>query len=143
MSSVSVLRLNFLRAGYLLLVVGLGLTVWPEIVAPTGAWSPDHGVVLCMLGAMSALAVLGLRYPLRMLPVLFFEIGWKLLWLSRVAATAWAAGKLDAATVETATECSIAAIFFFVIPWSYVFDTYVKAPAEPWRAARATTAQPA
>ena len=141
MPVISVLRLNLLRAGYLLLVVGLGSTVWPEIVAPASAWAPLRGVVLCMLGAMSALALLGLRHPLKMLPLLFFEMGWKALWLLRVALPAWASGRLDAATTETAMECCIGAIFLVVVPWPYVIGAYVRAPGDrcfPGRAHEAT-----
>jgi hypothetical protein len=36
------------------------------------------GVVTCLLPAMSLLAFLGLRYPVRMLPILF-EVAWKVL----------------------------------------------------------------
>lgn len=36
-----------------------------------------HGVVNSMLLALVLLAVLGLRYPLKMLPLLFWEIAWK------------------------------------------------------------------
>ena len=38
-----------------------------------------------MLTAMSVLALLGPRHPIRMLPVLLFEALWKLIWLSLVA----------------------------------------------------------
>ena len=133
MARISVLRLNYLRAGYLLLIVGPGSTVWPEFVEPTSTWPVSRGVVLCMLGAMSALALLGLRYPLRMLPLLLFEMAWKILWLLRVAASAWAADKADAAITETAMECLMGAIFLVVIPWSYVIDAFVKAPGDRWR----------
>ena len=44
-----------------------------------------EGVTLSMLTAMSVLALLGLRHPVRMLPVLLFEALWKLIWLSLVA----------------------------------------------------------
>jgi hypothetical protein len=85
MNEVSLLRLYLLRAGYLLLVVGLGLTVWPSILNLGKSWELMHGVVVSMLGAMAVLALLGLRYPLQMLPLLFFEVVWKGIWLLRVA----------------------------------------------------------
>ena len=67
---VSLARLHVLRAAYLFIVVGLGAMIVPELV--------DHGpmargVIASLLGAVWLLAFLGLRYPLRMLPLLMFE----------------------------------------------------------------------
>lgn len=124
-NEVSVFRLYLLRAGYLLLVVGLGLTVWPSILNPAKSWELMHGVVVAMLGAMGLLALLGLRYPLQMLPLLFFELTWKTIWLVRVALPLWTTHRLDADTSETAFECLIAVVYLVVIPWPYVFRTYV------------------
>ena len=132
MKTVSLLRLNLLRGLYLLLVAGLGVVIWPSILDPSSNWTLSRSIVVCMLGALSALCVLGLRYPLRMLPLLFFEMGWKVLWMLRVAAPLWSAGRLDEAAVETAFECAIVLVFPFVIPWSYVWSSYVTAPGDPW-----------
>ena len=55
MPELATWRANLLRAGYLLLIVGLGLTVWPSILDPTKAWAPDRGVIVAMLGALSLL----------------------------------------------------------------------------------------
>ena len=38
MTGVSTFRLYLLRAGYLLLVVGLGSTIWPAILDNTTTW---------------------------------------------------------------------------------------------------------
>ena len=126
-------RANLLRAGYLLLIVGLGLTVWPLILDPTKAWAPDRGVIVSMLGALSLLALVGLRHPVRMLPLLFWEITWKALWLLRVALPLWAGGRLDAAAAETAMECLMAVLIALVIPWDHVLRAYILAPPERWR----------
>ncbi len=132
MTEVSFIRLGFLRAGYLLLVVGVGLTVWPEILDPAAHWEAMRGVVVCMLGALCALSVLGLRNPLRMLPVLFFEMAWKALWLLRVALPAWQAGRMNAAMGDLVFACSIAVVFPLVIPWAYVWREYVARKGDPW-----------
>lgn len=68
---------------YLVLVIGLGMQVWPEIIDHVYSMKIDSGIVTCMLWALSVLSVLGLRYPLQMLPLLLFEITWKTAWCSR------------------------------------------------------------
>ena len=133
MPELATWRANLLRAGYLLLVVGLGMTVWPSIIDPARAWAPDRGVIVAMLGALSLLALVGLRHPLRMLPLLFWEITWKALWLLRVALPLWAGGHLDAAAAETAMECVMAVLIALVIPWDYLLRAYIMGPAERWR----------
>lgn len=133
MNQVSNLRLYLLRAGYLLLAAGLGSQIWPLILHHTKDWELMHGVVISMLGALSALALLGLRYPLAMLPLLFFEMAWKTIWLLSVALPLWSAQRLDAGTTETAVECLMVLVFPFLVPWGYVFETYVRKPGDPWR----------
>jgi hypothetical protein len=126
-------RINLLRCGYLLLVAGLGLTIWPAILDPAATWGADRGVVVAMLGALSGLALLGLRHPLKMLPLLFWEIGWKALWLGRVALPMWASGRMDASTGDRIVECLLAVLIALMIPWDHVWHRWVKGPGEPWR----------
>ncbi|WP_158914030.1 hypothetical protein [Caulobacter sp. S45] len=133
MAQISLLRLYALRAGYLLLVVGLGLTIWPGMIHHERPWTLMQGVVRCMLAAMSALALLGLRYPIQMLPLLFFELAWKSIWLIVVAYPLWSAHRMDPDTLETAYECLIAVVFVIVIPWPYVVAHYLTAPGDRWR----------
>jgi hypothetical protein len=78
--SVSLPRLYLLRLGYLVVAVGLALTKWPLIINHDRPWPLFEGVETCMLVALSLLAFLGLRYPLQMLPILLFELAWKLIW---------------------------------------------------------------
>jgi hypothetical protein len=130
---VSLLRLYLLRAMYLLVVVGLGVVVWPGIIHRTAPWTLNGGVVTCMLAAFSLLCALGLRYPLQMLPVLMWELLWKAIWLGIVAYPAWADGSIDAATTASAIECMVVVLIPIVMPWGYVLKHYVRAPATRWR----------
>jgi hypothetical protein len=68
-----------------------------------------------------------------MLPVLIFESAWKLLWLGAVALPTAAADDLDRKTSEVMVNCSLVVVVLAVIPWRYVWRTYVRAPAERWR----------
>lgn len=133
MNEVSLFRLYFLRALYLLVSVGLGITVWPGVIYHEEPWELMEGVVQCMLAAFSLLSLLGLRYPLQMLPLLLWELVWKSIWLIVVAVPLWSAGTMDESTWETASACLLVLIFPFGIPWRYVFAHYVKKPGDRWR----------
>lgn len=112
-------RLNLMRVGYLLMGVGLALVKWPRLVH--AASLPFYnGATLCLLTAMSLLAFLGLRYPIKLLPVLLFEVLWKLLWLSLVALPKAITGSLNAATIANVFNCSLVLVILAVIPWRYV-----------------------
>jgi hypothetical protein len=137
MPQVSLPRLYALRAGYLLLVVGLGSMVWPGVIHHAAPWTLMAGVAHCLLAALSALAILGLRFPLRMLPLLLFEVAWKAIWLLAVALPLWSAHRMDADTTETAVECLMGAVFLVAIPWPYVVATYLSEPGDRWLPARA------
>jgi hypothetical protein len=133
MNPVSVFRLFMLRAVYLLLAVGGSFISWFEILDPTKKWELMHGVVVSMLGAMSVLALLGIRYPLQMLPLLFWELTWKTIWLLRVALPLWRSHQMDQATAENVFACSLAVIVAVALPWRYVFQRYVRNAGDPWR----------
>ena len=79
--SLSLRQLHAMRAGYLLMGIGLVLVKWPLL--PDAANLPLYEAVsTCLLTAMSVLAFLGLRHPVKLLPVLLFETLWKALWLA-------------------------------------------------------------
>src|ERR671920_2448514 len=81
MSDVSTFRLYLLRAMYVFMAVGLAIfKMGPAILHPENL-SPQDGVVICLLGAFALLAVVGIRYPIKMLPLLFFEFVWKAIWV--------------------------------------------------------------
>lgn len=122
-------RLHLLRAIYLLMALGAGYLNWSQIIDPDQSWKLMEGVVVTMLAAMSALALLGLRHPLRMLPLIFWEIAWKLIWLARVAFPAWQNGTIDEAIAANIVATGMVVIIIAVVPWDYVWRVYVKGPA--------------
>ena len=134
---VSLPRLYFLRLGYLVIAVGLALTKWPLVIWHDGPWPLMEGVETSMLVALSLLWFLGVRYPLQMLPVLLFEIAWKLIWTIVVALPLWTSDQMDPATLSVFYACLFVAIPIAVIPWRYVVAHYVTKPGAPWRRSRA------
>ncbi|MCW2737523.1 MAG: hypothetical protein JWN97_2167 [Nocardioides sp.] len=125
-------RLNLMRVGYAVMGVGLALTKWPELLAHD-PWELKQGTVLTMLVALSVLALLGLRHPLKMLPILLFEVAWKLLWLGVVALPLWLDGNLGEATREQAATVLWVVIVIAVVPWRFVVDQLVLSRGERWR----------
>ncbi len=132
MTEVSLLRLYVLRAIYLLIAAAEGLQIWPLMIHHIHPWPLMHGVAMSMLAALTAVAVLGLRYPLQMLPLLLFEIAWKVIWLIAIAVPLGLAHRIDADTMETVVACLMVAVVIVVIPWRYVFENYVKKPGDRW-----------
>jgi hypothetical protein len=132
MTQVSLARLYLLRAAYLFVATGLAVVVWPSLLHHDKPWELMQGVVLCVLGAVSFLAILGLRYPLQMLPLLMFEMIWKSLWLILVAVPLWTRHAMDATTWATASACLMGIIFPVVIPWRYVFANFALRNGDRW-----------
>jgi hypothetical protein len=126
-------RLDLLRAGYLLIGIGLAVTKWPLLLRDPSSLPVMDGVVLTMLTAMSLLAFLGLRYPLKMLPVLLFEAAWKVLWLVTIGLPHLVAGDVSAELGRTLFSVSLMAVVLAVVPWDHVWRQYVTSPGDPWR----------
>jgi hypothetical protein len=128
----SLLRLYLLRAGYLFMALGLALTRWPLLIGHDASWALMDGVVVCMLVAQSLLFFLGVRYPVKMIPILLFEMTWKVIWLSTVALPLWLAGELNDATASVAINCSLVVIVLLILPWPYLFRQYVTRRGDRW-----------
>jgi len=133
MTGISSFRLYCLRGIYLLIAVAQGLNTWPGILHHEGPWAFNAGVVACMMGALTALSALGLRYPLQMLPLMFWEIAWKTIWLIVVALPAWQSGQVDTVMRETTFACGLVVLVYAVVPWDYVYANYVIHRGDPWR----------
>jgi hypothetical protein len=136
MQSISLTRLYVLRAMYLLIVLGLGATVWPGVLRRAHPWELMEGTVACMLVSFSALSALGLRYPLQMLPLLLWELAWKTVWLAIVALPQWWAGYIDESIQASVFACSFVVLVYLAIPWDYVYHHYIRQPGQPWLGAR-------
>ncbi|WP_328324841.1 hypothetical protein OHA70_34315 [Kribbella sp. NBC_00382] len=130
---LSTRRLNVLRAGYAFMAIGLIIVKWPVVLQDARSLPVMEGVVACLLTAMSLLAILGLRYPVKLLPILVFEVLWKLIWLAAVALPHLIAGDVDTETGSVLFTCSFIVVIIAVIPWRFVWTQYVKGPGAAWR----------
>ena len=144
MSEVSTFRLYLLRAMYLFTVVGLAIEKLPALLHPA-TLSPGDSVILSVLGATALLAVVGIRYPLKMLPLLFFEFVWKVIWVVAFGLPLLLSGHLDPNAsfggTETLINCLLGIVLVpLVTPWGYVLTHFLKAPGARWGKQQASSA---
>ena len=126
----STFRLYLMRLFYLLNFVLLGLQVWPELINHAGAWDPVKGVAFSFWAALSALSVLGLRYPLKMVPLLLLQLLYKSIWVIAVALPLWSTFR----SLELTKIMGLGAVVdLIIIPWPYVLATFVKKGGDRWR----------
>src|SRR5215207_7033364 len=136
MYEVSTFRLYLLRAMYVFTVVGLAIEKLPALLHPA-TLSPGDSVILSELGATALLAVVGIRYPLKMLPLLFFEFVWKSIWILAFGLPLSLSGGLDPnisfGGTETLIACLVGVVLVpLVMPWGYVLKHYLKVPGARW-----------
>lgn len=121
-NTLSPLRLRLLQLAYVILGGGLAITLWPELLSPGQDWERMSSVVKAMLASVSIFAIIGIFRPLQMLPILLFEFGWKVIWLSRMALPLWLDGPLEADTAQTVFDCLLILPVMLLVPWDYVWQ---------------------
>ena len=128
---VSLVRIYVLRATYLLLVIGLGAMIVPDVLSHPVI---SRGVIPSLLGAVWVLAFVGLKYPLEMLPLLMFEFAWKTIWMVAYGLPQWSAGQLPPTFAADSFNIGLGVILMpLVIPWGYVYRHYVRQSGARWR----------
>jgi hypothetical protein len=132
-AQLSLFRLYTLRVGYLILAAGLGAYIWPDVIHHTSDLAISSGIQISLLAGIGATAVLGLRYPVQMVPLLLFELIWKTIYLVGFALPLWRAHQITAAAAADIQACLMVVIFLPLIPWRHVFRNYVLARGERWK----------
>ncbi len=127
---VSLARLYAIRAVALLGVYGLFTTVMTLI-----DHAPDErGMLKAMISGLWVMCLVTIRYPLKMIPILLFELVWKLLWLVFFGIPQWWTGVGSPRLSEDLWSIgAFPLVCVLVIPWGYVWRHYVREPAERWR----------
>jgi hypothetical protein len=131
-NTVPLWRLYVLRACYAILAVAEGSIQVPAFLHHDH-WTPASGVAHCFFLALALLSIAGIRYPLKMLPLLVYELSWKMIWLCGVALPLWTAGQFDADTRKSFLEIAPVVIIIPLLPWGYVFSNYLRNAGDRWR----------
>ena len=115
-----------LRLFYLLMLLFVAPNAWQVLLTHQGPWDPLRAMAWAVWATYPSLALLGLFHPLRWLPILFFTIGYKAIWLGFVAYPLWQAGTLAGTpSGEIAQSFLALPLLVLVVPWGYAWRTYV------------------
>ena len=115
-----------LRLFYLLMLLFVAPTAWQVLLTHQGPWEPLRAMAFAVWATYPSLALFGLLQPLRWLPLMFFTIGYKAIWLWFVAYPMWTAGTLAGTqTGEIAQSFLALPLLVLVVPWGYAWRTYV------------------
>ena len=123
---LSPLRLWIMRIPYFFTGIFFSFAAWSNVIAHWGTFDPMAGVAQAFWCALSLLAVLGLRFPIKMLPLLLLQFAYKLIWILAVGYPLMERGDLDAGGQELFKANAIGVVIDVVaIPWLYVAKTYI------------------
>jgi len=116
-----------MRLGYLVVFLFLGSLSWRLILTHQGPWDSVVAAAVCMWAAHALLSLIGVFHPLKMLPLLLFEVFYKLLWLVIVALPLLWSGHLIGSANEEMTYAFLwVALPLVFVPWGYVFRKYFR-----------------
>lgn len=133
---VATWRINAMRLLFLLMACFMGGFVWYRLLFEVTGQPLQWGLAKSMLAALALMSLLGVRYPLQMLPLMLYETAWKTIWLTLVAFRAWLAGDWNLEFQGLFNDCIGIVIAYFIIPWRYVWARYFTQPMEPFRQGR-------
>ncbi len=131
-SEMPLWRLYSLRVCYLILAGGLGVYIWPSVVVHTAEFAATEGVRSSVLAGLGATALLGFRYPVKMIPLLLFELIWKIIYLAAFAVPLWMTHQITETVQADITAVLMVVVFVPLIPWGYVWRRYVTERGERW-----------
>jgi hypothetical protein len=131
MSKNTKIRWGWLKGMYIYTIVvaglfGLGIIVIPEMIKSTFTWPVEEPVAFGIIGsvylAFGLLSILGLKSPLKFLPVLLLQLCYKSIWFIGVVLPLWTTAHFPSYAIPTVI---IFATFIvgdlIAIPFSYVF----------------------
>ncbi len=120
------INIYLLRLLFTLMFFFLTYDSWSHILNHTGPWNNANAAAWCMWGSYSVISFIGILYPLKMLPIVLFEIVYKISWLAIVSYPLWIKNELIGSPAEEMTNVFVWVVFPMVaMPWRYFFRTYI------------------
>jgi hypothetical protein len=123
---VPLINIYLLKLLFTLMFLFLTYDSWTHILHHTGPWDPANSAAWFMWGSCSVIAVIGIRRPLKMLPIVLFEVIYKTAWLIVVAFPLYQRNQLTGTPAEGMAHNFMLVILPIVaMPWRYFFRTYI------------------
>jgi hypothetical protein len=123
---VPLINIYLLKLLFTLMFLFLTYTSWTHIIHHTGPWDPANSAAWFMWVSFGVIAVIGIRRPLKMLPIVLFEIVYKTAWLIVVAYPLYQRNELTGTPAEGMAHNFMLVILPIVaMPWRYFFRTYI------------------
>ncbi len=120
------INIYLLRILFTLMFLFVASDSWKHIFNHTGPWDNMNAAAWCMWASYSTISLIGIFRPLRMLPIVFFEIVYKIAWLAIVAYPLWMKNELTGSPAEGMTRVFLWVVLPIVaMPWRYFFITYI------------------
>ena len=122
-----------LRVFFAGLVFVIGKWQLMSILQGPFEWTSWRGVGHSLLFTLALLAIGGMFRPIAFLPIMLFEIVWKVVWLAAVALPLWMAGEPIPGVVSVKGSLIGVGLIIICVPWKSVWWRYFSQPIEPWR----------
>jgi hypothetical protein len=130
---VALWRINTMRFIFLLMALIMGSAVWQQVLTEWTTMDMNRGLAKSMLAALALMSLLGVRYPLQLLPLMLYEMAWKTVWIVFIAGRNWMAGTVTPQIEGLFWECIGIVVAYVVVPWPYIWARYFAQPMEPLR----------
>lgn len=120
------INIYLLRLLFTLMFLFLTYESWNHILNHNGPWENGNAAAWFMWGSYSAISFIGIVRPLKMLPIVLFEIVYKTAWLFFIAYPLWVKNELIGSPAEGMARVFIWVVFpIAAMPWRYFFRTYL------------------
>lgn len=120
------INIYLLRLLFTLMFLFVSYDSWTYILNHIGPWDHVKAAAWCMWGSYSIISFIGILRPLKMLPIVLFEIVYKVAWLVIVAYPLWVKNELIGSSAEAMTQAFTWVVLPIVaMPWGYFFKTYI------------------
>lgn len=124
---VPIWRQHLLRVVFVLNFLGLAFDNWSTVLYPGEQLDPWSGVAISFYAAFSLLCLLGIRYPLKFLPLLMIQLIYKSAWMVSTYLPAYQLNQVDE-NLSSWFWVMVPGIVInlLVIPWGFVYREYLK-----------------